>query len=304
MIELRRIERESDADVEAFLAVRRAIDPEHPLVREAYLEHIAAPGRADWLALAGGDPVGAAFVEPHHGKVDGDTGYVSVRVLGERRRRGIGTHLFRVVSERARASGWDALYSVARDDDADTLEYLLKRGFSEVLRMQELSLDLTSADSNGGAAEVEVVPLTPELEPSAFDATREIYPDLPGEAVELTGGIDEWRRNELPGHTIRSCTLAALAEGQVVGYATLHDAGEGVGIHGITGVRRAWRGRGVAPALKRAQIAAARSIGRRELRTTTAFQNAPMLLVNERLGYSRGVAWIHLRGALLDGEPA
>ena len=300
MIELRRVQ--SDDDIDAFLAVRGAIDQEHLLVRAAYVEHVKAPGRFDVLALAEGEPVAAAFVEPHHGNLTGDTGYVSVRVLRERRRQGIGTELFRAMSERARASGWGALYSVARHDDEDTLAYLPKRGFAEVLRMQELSLDLSSADGDGGAADVEVVPLTPELEPSAFDATREIYPDLPGEAVELTGGIDEWRRNELPGHTIRSCTLAALAEGQVVGYATLHEAGDGVGIHGITGVRRAWRGRGVALALKRAQIAAAQTAGLRELRTTTAFQNAPMLRVNERLGYRRGVAWIHLRGPLLDGE--
>lgn len=75
-------------------------------------------------------------------------------------------------------------------------------------------------------------------------------------------------------------------------------------MHGMRGVRRAWRGRGIAIALKRAQIAAAQAAGLRELRTTTAFGNAPMLHVNERLGYRRGVAWVHLRGALLDGNTA
>jgi hypothetical protein len=46
--------------------------------------------------------------------------------------------------------------------------------------------------------------------------------------------------------------------------------------------------------------AAAKAAGLRQLRTTTALANAPMLHVNERLGYRRGVAWVHLRGPLLD----
>lgn len=75
-------------------------------------------------------------------------------------------------------------------------------------------------------------------------------------------------------------------------------------MHGMTGVRPEWRGRGIAIALKRAQIAAAKAAGLRELRTTTAFGNAPMLHVNERLGYRHGVAWVHLRGPLLDPRPA
>jgi GNAT superfamily N-acetyltransferase len=249
--------------------------------------------------------VGASFVEPHHGHLQGSTGYVSVRVLSERRRQGIGTELFRELSERSRAAGWSDLYSVARHDDADTLDYLGKRGFREVLRMQELSLELNGADTRPPelADGVELVPLGPELERSAFAATPEIYEDIPEDGDVWMGDFDEWRRTELPAHTIGSCTFAAVAEGEVVGYATLHDADDGVGLHGITGVRRAWRGRGIALALKQRQIAAATAAGLRELRTTTAFQNAPMLRVNERLGYRRGVAWVHLRGPLLDGGP-
>ena len=52
----------------------------------------------------------------------------------------------------------------------------------------------------------------------------------------------------------------------------------------MTGVRRAWRRRGIALALKQAQIDAAKAAGLRRLRTANAVQN-PMLLVNERLGF-------------------
>jgi GNAT superfamily N-acetyltransferase len=300
MVELRQVE--SEGDIDAFLAVRREIDPEHPVARHAYLQHLQEPGRLDLLARVDRTPVAAAFAEPHHGNVAGDTAYASVRVLPARRRRGIGSALFKEVSGHARGHGWHELYSVARHDDADTLDYLGKRGFAEVLRMQELSLELAAAESRADPPQgIELVPLGPELEQAAYDAAHEIYPDIPEEDGAWIGDFDAWRREALPAHTLRDCTFAALDDGRLVGYATLFDAGDGVGLHGMTGVRPSWRGRGIAAALKRAQVAAARAAGLRELRTTTAFANAPMLHVNERLGFRRGVAWVHLRGPLLDG---
>lgn len=140
MIALRRVESEADADV--FLALRRAIDPEHMPARMAYLEHIKAPGRVDVLAELDGEPVGAAFVERHGDDPAGPEGWMSVRVLREFRRRGVGTALFRAVSEHARADGRTALTMSAQEDDADSRSYLGKRGFVEVVRMQESTLDL------------------------------------------------------------------------------------------------------------------------------------------------------------------
>ena len=50
-------------------------------------------------------------------------------------------------------------------------------------------------------------------------------------------------------------------------------------------MRRDWRGRGVAGALKSAQIAWARQAGIRRLVTSNDAPNAAMLAVNRRLGY-------------------
>jgi mycothiol synthase len=299
MIELARVESEVDAD--AYLAVRRAIDPVHQISRRAYLQHMLAPGRVDLLARAGGEAVAGAFVEPFQGNLAGSTAFVSVRVRREWRRQGIGTTLFAAVSELARASRWTELYTVARHDDADTIAYVGKRGFRETMRMQQLALDLDAAGEPGPRHVpdgVELLPLTPELERKTYEAAREIHPDFPDEPG-FVGEIEQWRREELPQHVLRDCTFVAVAAGEAVGYATLLDADDGVGLHGVTGVRRAWRGRGVAHALKQAQVAAARARGLRELRTTTSSANGPMLRVNERLGYRRDVAWIHFRGPLL-----
>ena len=192
MIALRRVESEADADV--FLALRRAIDPEHMPARTAYLEHIKAPGRIDLLAELDGEPVGAAFVERHGDDPAGPEGWVSVRVLREFRRRGVGTALFRAVSEHARADGRTALTMSAQEDDADSRSYLGKRGFVEVVRMQESTLDLEAAADPFPTPEgIELVVLTPELEPGVHEAAVEIARDIPAADEVRIGTIEEWR---------------------------------------------------------------------------------------------------------------
>ena len=79
----------------------------------------------------------------------------------------------------------------------------------------------------------------------------------------------------------------ALYQGEVIGCAGLHrdtdrpDRGE----NALTGVRRDWRGRGVASHLKLRTLQWAAANGLRELYTWTQAANSPMLGLNERLGY-------------------
>jgi mycothiol synthase len=299
VIELRRVETEDDVDV--FLALRTAIDPEHLMARGPYLEEIKRPERLDLIAYVAGEPTGCAFVEPHGDNVDGPVAWVSVRVLREWRRQGIGTQLFRAVSTRAREDGRDALLFPSRHDDADSLDYLGKRGFVEALRLRESVLDLTGSTTTFRAPEgIEIVPLAEDHEQGMYAAAREFSRDIPTseEAVEV-GDFERWKQDALRPATARDCSFVALEDGVVVGYAVVLDNGDGVGLNGITGVVPAARRRGVALALKQATIDAARARGWRQLRTANAMEN-PMRLVNERLGYVRDVDWIHLKGPLLD----
>ena len=53
----------------------------------------------------------------------------------------------------------------------------------------------------------------------------------------------------------------------------------------MTGVRRAFRGRGIAGALKRAEIAWAKQAGYETLQTNNEVRNEPIRRLNERHGY-------------------
>jgi GNAT superfamily N-acetyltransferase len=101
------------------------------------------------------------------------------------------------------------------------------------------------------------------------------------------------------GRALLDLSFVALEQGRVVGYAILGRHHEDTAEHWMTGVARSARGRGIALALKQAQIAAAKDAGWKFLRTQNDLGNAPMRRVNEKLGYERRFEWAHLGGPLL-----
>ena len=69
----------------------------------------------------------------------------------------------------------------------------------------------------------------------------------------------------------------------------------------MTAVKRAWRGRGIAGALKATEINWALANGYTELHTSNEEQNAPINRLNARLGYRPGIGRIHLVGPIISG---
>jgi len=63
---------------------------------------------------------------------------------------------------------------------------------------------------------------------------------------------------------------------------------------GQLGVARAWRGQGLAHALKIHSLVYAQAQGYRRLHTDNDAGNQPILSINERLGFVRKPAWLHL----------
>jgi GNAT superfamily N-acetyltransferase len=75
-----------------------------------------------------------------------------------------------------------------------------------------------------------------------------------------------------------------------VGYAFLQASGDRA-FHGLTATRRDWRHRGVATALKQAEIAAAKRAGLKRLLTESEERNEPMRRLNEKLGFVPAPEW-------------
>jgi len=123
--------------------------------------------------------------------------------------------------------------------------------------------------------------------------------DIPGATGVQT--FEGWRAREIdkPDRRPELCFLA-LAGDEVVGYAALQARGEKA-FHGLTATRRDWRRRGVATALKCAEIAAAKEAGFRRLLTESEERNEPMRRLNEKLGFVPAPEWsmVVMRGPAL-----
>ena len=79
--------------------------------------------------------------------------------------------------------------------------------------------------------------------------------------------------------------LVAREAGRIVGYAELARRTDDVLAHELTAVARTHRRRGIARALKQAQIAWAAEQGYRSLITDTHWANEAIRRLNESLGY-------------------
>jgi RimJ/RimL family protein N-acetyltransferase len=111
--------------------------------------------------------------------------------------------------------------------------------------------------------------------------------------------FERWRGFVLDApSSLPEAMFIAVADGTVVGYAQLVRVTDEVAEHGLTAVRRAWRGQGIATALKRAQIAWAKAAGFKRIETANDEANTAMRGINARLGYEPMPASLLLRGPL------
>lgn len=255
------------------------------------------------LAYRGGTAAGIGVGRPS--SIAGSL-YAMARVLPEHRRLGLGGALYAALSDHARVSGCTSLWGRIREDDAESRRFVRQRGFSEVGREYEVALDVEranlSADPPPG---VEIVTLAerPDLVRAVHEVDAEVAPDVPRhQEGHASTSFERWHEQNLegPGALPEAFTIA-LAEGRVVGYAGLRRRGAGSPIaeNELTAVRRPWRRRGIAAALKRVQVERARAAGITRIFTTNDETNVAMRGVNARLGYRPEPAMI-----LVSGPPA
>jgi mycothiol synthase len=291
---------ENDADIATFVEIRVRVNPANPLPREVVVEDQQKPDHLGLIAELGGEAVGTGSVAKFGGAPDGEYAAINIRVLKKARRRGVGTALDLRCSQHARELGKTRLFAFARHDDEDSLGYFAFRSFEEIGRMQDVRLDLSTAVVERSKPEgIEIAVMRDEDERGMYETALEADADIPAATSIRSGTFEQWREKTLSGRSLRDLSFVALEHGRVVGYAVLGRHNEDTAEHWMTGVARSARGRGIALALKQAQIAGAKDAGWTFLRTMNDLGNAPMRRVNEKLGYERRYEWVHLGGPLL-----
>ncbi|HEX8694113.1 MAG TPA: GNAT family N-acetyltransferase [Longimicrobium sp.] len=272
-----------------------------------------------WAAVGGaGGIVGyAALWRVRDGKFRFDA-----LVHPDARGRGIGGALFGAVLDAAEEAGAATLQGRAWDDDPGSLAFLRRRGFHEVHRMVELRLDLAAADLSPFAALPERLAAEgfrfrtfeqAQAEDADFwakltalqNAAAADWPD-PDPGGPFVAMSEEKARGFFAGfRALPGGFFVADEGGRYAGYS-----GAGLDEHapaghagsGPTAVHPAYRGRGLATALKYLGLAEARRQGYTVAVSQSA--NPAMVRVNEKLGFRRDRAEVRLVLPVASGSRA
>jgi GNAT superfamily N-acetyltransferase len=232
-------------------------------------------------ARLGQEPVASGFVLPGTEAI----AYGDISVVPARRGNGIGSAMLAWESELARSLGKELLQFEVRQSDAYSRGFLERRGYERVGGEEAVTLELAGpAPEIDPPPGIELVTLEerPELVPAMYEVFVEAEQDVPGGETGMS--YDDWRSNVDRPTREPGFSFVALEGEEVVGFAQL-DVFETEARHDFTAVKRARRRRGIARALKRAQIAAATARGLERLITQSEERNLAMRTLNEQLGY-------------------
>lgn len=299
-----------DNDLGAIAAIINATSPEDSTsIEEMRWGDATFAGSSRFIAEIDGRAVGAAttgriFVYPP----EFEGWWATVDVLPEARRRGAGSALLDAAARAAGAAGKTHLHVPTVADRPEAIAFLEHRGFVEHERLHAVRLELagrprpTIEPLDG----IDLVDLAarPDLAAGVHAVASEAFLDIPGEDGPMaTDDLAEFLARDVdrPGMPPAAFAIAAdQATGAVIGYASLllKPGVPGVAFHDMTAVLRAWRGRGVATALKLRTISWAIEHGLTALETGNDEDNLAMKAVNARLGYRPLPDMLTMRGAL------
>jgi ribosomal protein S18 acetylase RimI-like enzyme len=253
--------------LERWVAVQNEVRPDDPETTSMKaLIRAQESGHVDLLAYVEEEPAGTGMLADDPGSRTGHP-WVEVNVLPGHRGRGVGRALFGALSNHARERGASGLACEVRADDAYSLSFLTRRGYVEYGRFDHGTLDLVADPPSDpvvpNGITLEWLDERPSLLEGMHAVATAAYPELGGNRSLQAEDFVDWQVYELGSPaTILEAVPVAVADGQVVGFATMRKL-----LDRTTGELRTvvvlpeWRRRGIASALLRAQLVKAAATG-------------------------------------------
>ena len=286
-------------DIPRAAALRQRAWPESIVTEEGMRHWLSGiPARAEHALFAwddGGELLGWGHAGRSWWHADPATGILSITVDPSRQGQGIGTalaeaadeHLARLEVRTSRAGSLDEPAARALASS---------RGFTEIAAATVSGLDPRGVEPRPLPAGVQLVPLAELDDPEpVYELDLEVGEDIPNDdfdAIELEDWKAQFWRSPLIDD---EASLVALVDGELAGMTMIRvDRPSGRAQNNLCGVRRRYRGRGLALLLKSHSLRRAAELGATIALTDNDETNAPMLAVNRRLGYrpyTRRLEW-------------
>ena len=286
-------------DVPPAAALRQRAWPDSIITAEG-MQHFleATPERAERLLLAfeeAGELVGWASAGREWSRSDPTHGFVEISVDPAHRGRRIASQLMDEVEAHLSQLGVTTTRGESLDEPA-ARALAERRGFTESGSSSTSAVDPRIVQPLPLPPDVTVVPFGELDDPEPVWALDlEVSRDLPNEEFDAVS-LDEWSKAFWRSPIVDDdASLVAFVDGELVAMTMIRiDRDRGRAMNNLAGTRRAFRGRGIATALKSQSLARAAELGATMVITDNEELNAPMLAVNARLGYrpfSRRIAW-------------
>jgi GNAT superfamily N-acetyltransferase len=299
------------ADYPALCSIGKAVEPDSPTtVDELRFEDVHQDPKCHWqrwVAEWAGEVVGSGGYSQPSGMYHPRKFVVSLSVYPDFQGRGIGSELYDTLMRALAPFDPLLIRTYAREDSPRSPRFLADRGFQEEMREWESRLDprlfdpalFRKAEERVRAQGIEIRTLReleadPDRNRKVHALDSELERDVPGPDPPTPVPYEVWLEASLGSPNLLPDGWFVAVHGQeYVGYSNLWSSKASDVLHtGLTGVRRDYRRRGIALALKVRAIRYAQERGAPEIRTWNETGNEAMLSINLRLGFVKQPAWI------------
>lgn len=300
-----------DADYAPMVELWNRLNPDWPRTAKAYEQEANLEEKfrhTRFAAELGGRLVGVVDFANNPGSYHPQKFGFELYVHPDHHGQGIGKALYQTMLEALQPHDPISLRIPVRENQSRAVRFFQDRGFVETRRDWVSILDVSKADLSP-YTHLDISPIHiqtfAELSASDPQANRRLHElfsdiriDTPRSEPATPIGLEFFVDNLLaPGQEFDPAAFFIALDGDLwVGMSCMYRVGDSKALdHWFTGTRRAYRGRKIALALKVRTVQYAQAGGFETIRTDNDSLNAPMLAINEKLGFVKGAAQISFR---------